>query len=42
LTNGAEKNISAIANYKGPTSKKEMLPFPGLASYEWKYVPHFA
>jgi RNase H-like domain found in reverse transcriptase/Reverse transcriptase (RNA-dependent DNA polymerase)/Integrase zinc binding domain/Integrase core domain len=37
-----EKDISAIANYKRPTSKKEMLSFLGLASYERKYVPHFA
>jgi Reverse transcriptase (RNA-dependent DNA polymerase) len=37
-----EKDISAIANYKRPTAKKEMLSFLRLASYERKDVPHVA
>jgi Reverse transcriptase (RNA-dependent DNA polymerase) len=37
-----EKDISAIKNYKRPTSKNEMLSFLGLASYERKYVSNFA
>jgi Reverse transcriptase (RNA-dependent DNA polymerase) len=36
-----ENDISAIKNYKRPTSIKEMLSFLGLASYERKYVPNF-
>jgi Reverse transcriptase (RNA-dependent DNA polymerase)/RNase H-like domain found in reverse transcriptase len=36
------KDISAIKNYKRPTSEKEMLSLLGLASYEQKYVPNFA
>jgi hypothetical protein len=38
---GTEKNIFAIKNYKRPTSKKEMLSFLGLKSYERKYVHIF-
>jgi Reverse transcriptase (RNA-dependent DNA polymerase) len=35
------KDISAIKNFKKPTSKKKMLSFLGLGSYERKYVPNF-
>jgi Reverse transcriptase (RNA-dependent DNA polymerase) len=35
------KDISAIREYKKPTSKKEMLSFLGLAGYKQKYVPNF-
>jgi Reverse transcriptase (RNA-dependent DNA polymerase) len=36
-----EKDISAINNYKRPTSKKEMFSCLSEASYERKYVPYF-